>query len=91
MPTDRNRHAGTVEEFGFSPGVVQQAVMRRIETAGDRKRILYVHGDPVAKHHPFFIKVMPEFYVPSREVPQEEGSSRFEDANALRNPTAAPV
>src|SRR5690606_16792675 len=78
------------ETLGLALRVVEQAVMRRVESAWDWQAHFEVHRDPVSEHHPGVVQEVPELDVPPWDVVEPDGSTRLHDAGALLDPRLAP-
>ena len=57
--------------------------MRRIESSGNRQTQLDAHGNPVAKEHTPFSKIIADDNVPFRQVVNTKGSARFKNPLAV--------
>src|SRR5215210_7574129 len=91
VPANWNRNPRTVEGFRLTLRVVEHAVMRRVKPAGYGKRILYVYRHPMPKHHAGFVEIVSKLYIPPREIPEKESTTRLEHPFALGHPPLAPL
>lgn len=82
--------ADSAEGVGLPFGEIKQAVMGRIEPAGNRQGEFDVDRNPVTKRHPAFRQMSAQKDVPFRQVVNKQGAARFQNSHALVEPFPAP-
>src|SRR5436190_12456627 len=79
-----------MENRGRTPlDEIQQRVVRRIETLGNRKGIFHIDSDPMPEGETFHQKCA-ERQVPFWEIVKKQAAAGLQDANQLNQPFAGP-
>jgi len=82
--------ANAAEGLGLSLGVIDQAIVSWIKSAGDGQEAFDADGNPMAELHTLGTEMVAEGDVPFRQVIKKEGPAGLQDTNALIYPTLAP-
>ena len=72
-----------MERLRLALGVVEKAVMTRVQPTRYWQAGTHLYGNPMTELETLFLKIVPKKDVPLREVVQEERPSRFQDAHTL--------